>query len=57
MAVGLAGAHFAGHLDGAAEPQQFFGQRGLARVGVRDDGKGATTRNFGNERAHGNGIW
>ena len=29
------------HLDGTAEQQQLFGQRGLARVGVGDDGEGA----------------
>jgi hypothetical protein len=35
------GAHLTGHLDGAAEQQELFGQRGLARIGVRDDRKGA----------------
>ena len=39
-AVGL-GAHFAGKLDRAAEQQQLLGQRGLAGVGVRDDGERA----------------
>ena len=38
--VGL-GAHFAGELDRAAEQQQLFGQRRLARVGVGDDGEGS----------------
>ena len=31
----------AGELDGAAEQQQLFGQRGLAGVRVRDDREGA----------------
>ncbi len=56
VAVGLARAHFARDLDGATEPQQFFGQGRLTRVRVRNDGKGATTRNFGYERAHGSGF-
>ena len=42
-AVGL-GAHLAGELDRAAEQQQLFGERGLAGVGMRDDGEGAPTR-------------
>jgi hypothetical protein len=28
-------------MDGAARNEQLFGQRRLARVGVRDDGEGA----------------
>jgi hypothetical protein len=46
MARGLARADFAGDLDGAAEPQQLFGQRGLARIGVGNDGKGAAAGDF-----------
>ena len=42
-AIGL-GAHFAGQLDRAAEQQQLFGQRGLAGVGMRNDGEGAPPR-------------
>ena len=42
-AVGL-GAHFAGELDRAAEQQQLFGERRLARVRVRDDREGAPAR-------------
>src|ERR1700679_834161 len=38
----LAALHGARHLNGAAEQQQLLGQSGLARVGVRDDGKGAS---------------
>ena len=34
-------AHRAGLPDRAAVEQELFGQRGLARVGVRDDGEGA----------------
>jgi hypothetical protein len=37
----------AGQIDGAAEQQQFLGQRGLAGVGMRDDRKGAAARHFG----------
>ena len=50
---GLARAHLAGHLNGAAEPQQLFGQRGLAGVGVGNDGKGAAAGDFGVEEGHG----
>ena len=39
--AGLARLDAAGDLDRAREQQQLFGQRGLARVGVRNDGKGA----------------
>jgi hypothetical protein len=46
MARGLASFHGAGELDRAAEQQQLFGERGLAGVGVRDDGEGAATRDF-----------
>ncbi|MNT00118.1 hypothetical protein D3C72_1345380 [compost metagenome] len=33
--------HFTGKLDRSAEQQQFFGKRGLTRVRVRDNSKGA----------------
>jgi len=36
--------NLAGKLDRAAEQQQLFGQRGLARVRVRDDGERAPAR-------------
>jgi hypothetical protein len=36
----------AGELDRAAEQQQLFGERGLARVGVGDDRKCAAARDF-----------
>ncbi len=52
MARRLAGAHFAGHLDRAAEPQQLFCQRGLARIRVRNDGKGAAAGDFVGELGH-----
>src|SRR3989344_2692134 len=40
-------------LDGAAEQQQLFGERGLARVGMGDDGEGATPGDLGQEiRTH-----
>ena len=41
MPLRLARADGAGHLDRAAVEQQLLGERGLARVGVRDDGEGA----------------
>ncbi len=37
----LLGLDRAGHLDGAAEQQQLFGQGRFTRIGVRNDGKGA----------------
>ena len=46
MAGGLAPLDRARHLDGAAEQQQLFGQGGLARVGVGDDGKSASFAYF-----------
>jgi hypothetical protein len=46
VAAGLARADLAGDLDRAAEPEQLFGQRGLARVGVGNDGKGAAAGEF-----------
>jgi len=53
MAGRLARAHLARDLDGAAVPQQLFGKRGLARVGVRDDGECAPAADFFFERGHG----
>ena len=41
------GLHLAGELDRAAEQQQLLGQRGLARVRVRDDRKGAAAAHRG----------
>ena len=38
--------HRAGDLDRAAEKQELFGECGLARVGVADDGEGAPFLNF-----------
>ena len=46
VARGLAALDGAGQLDRAAEQQQLLGERGLAGVGVRDDGEGAATRHF-----------
>ena len=42
----LAPAHRAGQLDRAGVQQQLLGQRGLAGVGVRNDGEGAAPRDF-----------
>jgi hypothetical protein len=43
---GLTPLDRAGHLNGTAEQQQFFRQRGLARVGVGDDGKSSSSADF-----------
>ena len=45
--------HLAGELDRAAEQQQLLGQRGLARVGVGDDRKGAAAAHGGRKIGHG----
>ena len=45
--------HGPGRLDGPAEQQQLFGQRGFARIGVTDDAKGASLGYFFGEVAHG----
>ena len=59
MAGGFARLHRAGELDGAAEQQQLLGERGLARVGVGDDGEGAAlfdvAQEFGREGRGGQG--
>ena len=43
------GADLPRHLDGAAEEEELLGQRGLARVGMRDDGEGAAARDLGRQ--------
>ena len=50
LAAVLAGLDHAGFTDGAAEQQQFFGERGFAGVRVRDDGEGAAGRNVERRR-------
>jgi hypothetical protein len=35
-----------GHLNGSAEKQQFFRERGFARVGMTDDAECAAAFNF-----------
>ena len=40
MPRGLPGADFTGDLNRAAEPQQFFSQRGFTGIGVGNDGEG-----------------
>ena len=45
------GLDLAGELDGAAEQQQLLGQRGLAGVGMGDDGKRAPPRDLLRQRA------
>jgi hypothetical protein len=47
VAGGLARLHAAGDLDRAGEQQQLLRQRGLARVGVGNDGKGAAAAHLG----------
>ncbi len=42
MARGLAALHGTRHLDGAPEQQQLLGERGLAGVGVGNDGEGSS---------------
>src|SRR5260370_575712 len=44
------GLDLAGQIDGAAEQQQLLGQRGLAGVRMRDDGKGAPPLHLGGNR-------
>ena len=46
VARGLAPLDRAGELDRAAVQQQLFGERGLAGVGVRDDGESAAAADF-----------
>ena len=53
MARGLARLDRAGDLDRARKQQQLFGERGLARVRVGNDGEGAAAPHFGAEFAHG----
>ena len=52
VARGLARLHRAGDLDRAGEQQQLFGQRGLAGVGVGNDGEGAAAPHLGGEFGH-----
>jgi hypothetical protein len=49
MTRALARFYGARHLDRSAKQQQFFGQRGLARVGVRDDRESSAPRSIANE--------
>ena len=42
----FAGLYRAGHLNGAAEKQQLFGERGFARIGMADDAECAAAFNF-----------
>ena len=46
----LAAAHRAGQLDRAGVQQQLLGQRRLAGVGVRDDGKRPAPGDFARQR-------
>ena len=46
MATGMTSADGAGKLDRAGVEEELLGQRRLAGVGVRDDRKGAPSRNF-----------
>ena len=46
-ALSFAGGDVAGEVDGVAVEEEFFGQRRLARIGVRDDREGATAGDFG----------
>ena len=42
----LVALHGAGHVDGATEEEQLFGEGGFTGVRVRDDGEGASPRYF-----------
>jgi len=46
------GLDLPGEVDGPAEQQELFGQRGFAGVRVRNDRKGAPARNLVGKRAH-----
>jgi hypothetical protein len=48
-ALVLAGADGAGQVDGPGVEEELFGQSGLARVGMRDNGEGAPAGDFLNE--------
>ncbi len=52
MPAGLAALDSARELNGAAEQQEFFGERGLARVGVGNDGKRAPPRRLLGDLGH-----
>ena len=54
MAVGFARLHRTGNGDRLAHQQQLFGDGGLARIGVRDDGEGTALRDFGGLSGHRN---
>ena len=43
------GAHLARHLDRTAKQQEFFRQRRLARIGMRDDGECPASRDLGRQ--------
>ncbi len=49
VAAALARLDRARHLDRAAEQQQLLGERGLARIRVRDDRESAAAPNFAND--------
>ena len=52
------GPHLSGKLNGAAEKQQLFRERGFAGVRMGNDGKGAPARNLGSHLiGHGNSKW
>jgi len=55
MPIGLAAADRAGQLDGSRVQQEFFSQRGLACVRVRNDGERAAALYFLLERRTRNG--
>ena len=53
MTGGLAPFDRTRQLDGPAEQQQFFGERGLAGIGMGNDGKCASAGEFGQKFGHG----
>ncbi len=52
MARGFAAFDRTGHLDSPTEQQQLLSQRGLAGIGVADDGKGAPVTDFAGNIGH-----
>ena len=56
MTCCLAALDGTGQLDGATEQQQLFSQRGLARVGVGDDGEGTAPLRLVGDTAHAAGC-
>ena len=63
MAAILFGTHSTGGVEGTGVEQQFFGERGFAGIGMRNDGERASALDFGikanvgRNRGRGCGLW